>query len=391
LDLETSACLASGLASRVAVNGGAASQLQHRPAGRAEYLFTAPMSDHEVALGYILEALVNAEHGVVQSLQEIDAIGHRVLHGGDAFAEPVLISGVVEAAIERFSELGPLHNPANLLGIRACKHRLPGVPQVAVFDTAFHQTLAPADYTYGLPLELCEEYKIRRYGFHGTSHRYVSREAAKFLQANRGLAPENLRLLTCHLGNGSSVDAIHGGKAVRTSMGFTPLAGLVMGTRCGDIDPAVIPFLINHLHLSAQELDDLMNKQSGLLGISGISSDMRDIHQAAAAGNARAQLAQDMFCVRLKEYIGAYATAMNGLDALVFTAGIGENDPIIRAQTMHGMEFLGLHLDPAKNEDASLRGRPADISTEDSPARILVIPTNEELMIARDTASLTAH
>ena len=387
---ESGQALASGLASRVGVNGGGEATLEQKRPGNGAYLIEAPMPDHQVALGHVLSALTHPEHGVLASLDEITAIGHRVVHGGEAFSRSVLIDPVVEAAIERFCEIAPLHNPANLLGIRACRRALPRVPMVAVFDTAFHQTLSPVAYIYGLPYELYEERKIRRYGFHGTSHRYVAGQAAPLLAA-RGLPREQQRLITCHLGNGCSVTAIQGGKSVQTSMGFTPLAGLLMGTRCGDLDPALVPYLINHLGMDPQEIDDLLNKRSGLLGISGVSSDMRDIHQAVAAGNARAQLALDIFCYRLKRYIGAYATVMEGVDAVVFTAGIGENDPIIRELSTQGLEFLGLHLDRERNTDPSLRGQPADIATDDSPGRILVIPTNEELLIARDTAEIVGE
>jgi acetate kinase len=299
----------------------------------------------------------------------------------------VLIDAEVEAAIERFCAIAPLHNPANLLGIRACRHALPRVPMVAVFDTAFHQTIPPVAYIYGLPYELYEEKGIRRYGFHGTSHRYVAGQAGQLLEA-RGVPLAQQRIITCHLGNGCSMTAIQAGKSIQTSMGFTPLAGLLMGTRCGDVDPALVPYLILHLGMTAQEIDDLLNKRSGLLGISGVSSDMRDIHQAVREGNARAKLARDIFCYRLKRYIGAYATVMAGLDAVIFTAGIGENDPLIREQATEGLEFLGLYLDQERNEEASVRGKAADISKPDSPGRIFVIPTNEELMIARDTEEI---
>lgn len=385
---DTGESLASGLASRVGINGRSDSVLEQKRAGEEDkYTVEAPMPDHEVALGHVLDALTHPRHGVVGDLGEIEAIGHRVVHGGEAFSQSVLIDPVVEAAIERFCEIAPLHNPANLLGIRACRHRLPNVPMVAVFDTAFHQTLSPVAYIYGIPYELYEERKIRRYGFHGTSHRYVAGQAAQMLD-KRGLSPEKQRLITCHLGNGCSITAIQGGKSVQTSMGFTPLAGLLMGTRCGDLDPALVPYLINHLGMDPKEIDDLLNKRSGLLGISGVSSDMRDIQQAVAAGNERAKLALDIFCYRLRRYIGAYATVLGGVDAVVFTAGIGENDPTVRREATRDLEFLGLYLDEKRNTDKSLRGKPADISKADSPSRILVIPTNEELLIATDTAQI---
>jgi len=385
---DTGQSLASGLASRVGVNGGEEALLEQKRAGDEEkFTVQAPMPDHKVALGYVLAALTDPEEGVLGSLDEIQAIGHRVVHGGEAFSQSVLIDAVVEAAIERFCEIAPLHNPANLLGIRACRDRLPHAPMVAVFDTAFHQTLPPVAYIYGIPYELYEERKIRRYGFHGTSHRYVAGKAAEMLD-KRGLAPEQQRIITCHLGNGCSITAIQGGKSVQTSMGFTPLAGLLMGTRCGDLDPALVPYLINHLGMDPEEIDDLLNKRSGLLGVSGVSSDMRDIHQAISEGNARAKLALDIFSYRLRRYIGAYATVLGGVDAVVFTAGIGENDALVREQSTRDLEFLGLYLDQTRNNDPSLRGQPADISKFDSPSRILVIPTDEELLIATDTAEI---
>jgi acetate kinase len=389
-DSETSQSLASGLASRVGMDGGRAAQLQHRPAGNSEFLLRQPMPDHEVALGYVLEALTDAEHGVLASLDEIEAVGHRVVHGGEKFAASVLIDEEVEAAVEQFIEIAPLHNPANLQGVQACRHRLPGVPQVAVFDTAFHQTLSPVAYIYGLPYELYEKHRIRRYGFHGTSHRFVAEAAGEMLAA-RGLSRAQQRIITCHLGNGCSITAVQGGKSVQTSMGFTPLAGLLMGTRCGDLDPALVPYLVNNLGMTMPEIEDLLNKKSGLLGISGVGSDMRDIQKAILEGNQRAKLALDIFCYRLRRYIGAYAAVMGGLEAVVFTAGIGENDYFVREQSVLGLEFLGLHLDHERNADPSIQGQATDVSTPDSPARILVIPTNEELLISRDTAEIAAR
>ncbi|NLO72896.1 MAG: acetate kinase [candidate division WS1 bacterium] len=385
-DSETEQALASGVASRVAVNGGTQAQLEHRVAGNSSHVVCAPMPDHEVALGHVLEALVHPEHGVLNTLEEIGAVGHRVVHGGERFSESVLIDDKVIAAIEGFCEIAPLHNPANLQGILASRHRLPGVPMVAVFDTAFHQTLPPTAYIYGLPYELYEERGIRRYGFHGTSHRYVAGQAVEVLGAAGRSAD---KIITCHLGNGCSITAVEGGKSVQTSMGFTPLAGLLMGTRCGDIDPALVPYLINHLGMDSREIDEMLNKRSGLLGISGVSSDMRDIHAAAEAGNPRARLARDIFCYRLRRYIGAYAAVIGGVDAVVFTAGIGENDAWVRAQAMQGLGFLGLCLDEQANADGNLNGS-RDVATAESRARILIIPTNEELLISRDTAALAS-
>lgn len=381
--------LASGLADRVAVNGGKQALLtQHCSSGKPYHL-EAEMPTHEVAIGYIVDAITDPDYGVLESLDEIEAVGHRVVHGGEQFSASVLITDEVIAAVEQFCELAPLHNPANLQGIYACQKHLPDATQVAVFDTAFHQTIPSHAFIYGLPYEFYQEQGIRRYGFHGTSHRYVTLKATQVLQ-QRGIAPEDQRLATCHLGNGCSITAVKGGKSVDTSLGFTPLEGLLMGTRCGDLDPAIVPYLINELDLSAEQVDDLLNTRSGLLGVSGVSSDMRDVSAAATAGNERARLAVDIFCYRIKKYIGAYAAAMGGLDAVVFTAGIGENDAQVRRRAVAGLQHLGLYLDEAANEDLSLEGQPVDISTPDSSARILVIPTDEELMIARDTAAIVA-
>ncbi len=379
--------LASGLADRVAVNGGQQAALTHQRSSGQIHRREAEMPTYEVALSYIVKAITDPDYGVVGSLEEIEAVGHRVVHGGERFSASVLIDEEVLAAIAEFCELAPLHNPANLEGIYACQKHLPDVPQVAVFDTAFHQTIPPHAFIYGLPYEFYQEQGIRRYGFHGTSHRYITLRATEILK-RRGVAPQDQRLVTCHLGNGCSITAVKGGKSVDTSLGFTPLEGLLMGTRCGDLDPAIVPYLISELDLSAEQVDDLLNTRSGLLGVSGVSSDMRDVWAAVTAGNRRARLAVDIFCYRIEKYIGAYAAVMGGLDAVVFTAGIGENDPEVRRRAVAGLQHLGLYLDKTANEDLSLNVQPVDISTPDSPARILVIPTDEELMIARDTAAL---
>lgn len=379
--------LAAGLADRVAVNGGKQAALAHRSSSGQSHRTEAQMPSYEAALGHILAAVIHPEHGVVQSLDVIEAVGHRVVHGGEQFSASVMINDQVISALEQFCKLAPLHNPANLAGIRACQKHLPDVPHIAVFDTAFHQSIPPHAFIYGLPYQLYQECGIRRYGFHGTSHRYVALKASEIL-GEWAIARQDQRIVTCHLGNGCSITAVKGGKSIDTSMGFTPLEGLLMGTRCGDLDPAVVPYLINERGLSADQVDELLNAQSGLLGVSGVSSDMRDILAAVAAGNERAQLAVDIFCYRIRRYIGAYAAIMGGLDAVVFTAGIGENSAEIRQRSLAGLQSLGLHLDHNANQDPDLASRPVDISTADSPVRILVIPTDEELMIARDTAAI---
>lgn len=377
--------LASGVADRVGINNGQGAILKHKTAkGTVE--LNLEMPDHEVALSHVLAALTNSEYGVMQSLEQIHAIGHRVVHGGEQFAESVMITDDVIAAIEKVSQLAPLHNPANLIGIRACQHKLPHAPQAAVFDTAFHQTMPREAFLYGLPYELYEEQGIRRYGFHGTSHRYVSQVATQMLH-DRGLPDASHRVITCHLGNGCSMAAIKGGHCLDTSMGLTPLEGLLMGTRCGDLDPAVPLYLQDQLKMTSRQIDTMLNKESGLLGISGLSNDMRDI-KAARATNERAQAALDIFCYRIRKYIGAYAAALGGVDAVVFTAGIGENEMQLVAQVMTGLEFLGLHLDTAKIAQRKPDSRGWDLSTDDSPGRIFIIPTDEELMIARDTVAL---
>lgn len=339
-----------------------------------------PIVDHAVAVKMLLDKLTN--YGIIKSLDEIEVIGHRVVHGGEKFSDSVLITDEVIQTIEELCELAPLHNPANLTGIRAFKEVLPNVPAVAVFDTAFHQTMPEKSFLYSLPYEYYEKFGIRKYGFHGTSHKYVSQRAAELL----GRPIEQLRLITCHLGNGVSIAAVEGGKSIDTSMGFTPLAGVAMGTRSGNIDPALIPYIMEKTGKTAEEVIHILNKKSGLLGISGFSSDLRDIEQAAEEGNERAKLALDVFAGRIHKYIGSYAARMHGIDAIIFTAGIGENSDVIRARVLTGLEFMGVYWDPALNQ---VRGEEAFINYPHSPVKVLVIPTNEEVMIARDAVRLS--
>lgn len=379
LDSENAEVFAKGLCERIGMEG---SVLTHRPEGREKVVIEAPMPDHAEAIRLVLEALMSKDHGVISGMDEIDAVGHRVVHGGSYYAASVLIDEKVKEAIRKCYSLSPLHNPANMTGIEACEKAMPGKPMVAVFDTAFHQTMPEKAFMYGLPYEYYEKYGIRRYGAHGTSHRFVSEEAARFLNKK----PEDLRLVTLHLGNGSSLSAVNHGASVDTSMGLTPLSGPLMGTRCGDIDPAIVPFLMEKEGLSCQEMDTLMNKKSGVAGISGISSDFRDLGEAAEKGNHRAQLALEMFAYQCKKIMGSYIFAMGGADAIVFTAGIGENDTVVRQMICAGLEDLGIRLDQDKN--ANTRGKVCDLAAADSRIRILLIPTNEELMIARDTAAL---
>jgi acetate kinase len=324
--------------------------------------------DHSVAIKSVLDTLLSETGGVIKSIDELSAVGHRVVHGGEKFAASVIINDEIKKSIEECCELAPLHNPPNLTGIEACEKIMPGIPQVAVFDTAFHQTLPEKAYLYAIPYELYEKYKIRKYGFHGTSHRFVSEEAAKLL----GKPLSSLKIITCHLGNGASVCAVDGGKSVDTSMGFTPLEGLIMGTRSGDIDPAAVEFIMNKENITVKETLSIFNKQSGVLGVSGVSSDFRDIEAAAASGNRRATAALDMFYYRVAKYIGDYAAAMNGVDAVVFTAGLGENSTAARANICAYLGFLGLAVDGEKN---SIRGKATDFATEDSKVRALLIPT----------------
>ncbi len=377
INTDNNDVIAKGLCERIGIEG---SKLTHKPAGKEDAVIEQKMENHADAIKLVINALIDEKHGVIKSMDEIGAVGHRVVHGGEYFAGSVVIDDEVKAAIEKCSELAPLHNPANLTGITACEEVMPGVKQVAVFDTAFHQTMPKKAYMYAIPYEFYDEYKIRRYGFHGTSHKYVAMRAAKMLNKNI----EDLKIITCHLGNGSSVTAIDGGKSVDTSMGFTPLAGTLMGTRSGDIDPAILPFIMEKKGIDAKAVDTLLNKKSGVMGVSGISSDFRDLAKAADEGNERAALALDMFIYAIKRYIGFYAAAMGGVDAVVFTAGIGENDSAMRAKMTEGLEFMGIKVDMEANK---LRGE-NDISASGATVKTLVIPTNEELMIALETKAL---
>ena len=378
IDMETEGVLAKGLCERIGIEG---SRLKHQPAGKDAVIFDDYQEDHSVSVKMVLDALTHPEYGVVKSMSEINAVGHRVVHGGEYFANSVIINQEVIAAIEKCCELAPLHNPANLIGIAACDKIMPGVPQVAVFDTAFHQTMPERAYMYALPYEYYEKYKIRRYGFHGTSHRFVSEEVAKMLDRPY----DQTKTITCHLGNGGSICAVRNGKSIDTTMGFTPLEGLVMGTRAGDIDASVITYLMEKENLTAAEMNNILNKQSGVLGISGVSSDFRDIEEASEAGNTRAGMALDVFAYKVAKRIGAYTAAMNGVDAIVFTAGLGENSASTRKEICDYLGWMGVHIDSYNN---SLRGKAMEISDSTSRVRVFVIPTNEELVIARDTKEL---
>ena len=378
INMEDESVLAKGLVERIGIEG---SVLKHEVAGKDKVVIETPMPDHKVALEIVMNALTDENHGAIKSLDEIHAIGHRVVHGGEKFSSSVIIDDEVIAAIEETCELAPLHNPPNLIGINACKELLPGKPMVAVFDTAFHQTMPKSTYIYALPYEYYEKYGVRRYGFHGTSHKYVSDRCADLM----GKKVEDLRIITCHLGNGASVAAIDHGKVVETSMGFTPLEGLIMGTRAGDMDTAISTFLMDKLDLDCLEMNDILNKKSGVLGISGVSSDFRDIEKAAGEGNERAQLALDSYFKRVKKYIGAYWAVMGGVDAIVFTAGLGENSIESRAEICADMQEMGLEIDHERN---NVRGKEALISTDASKVKVFCIPTNEELVIARDTKEL---
>ena len=377
-DMDHESVLAKGLVERIGIDG---SQIKHMKTGLEMLVQQTPIPNHKVAIQLVLDTLQRGRHGVLTSLDELSAVGHRVVHGGEDFASSVKIDAKVLEAVKRCVPLAPLHNPANIMGIEAVLEVLPNVPQVGVFDTAFHQTMPQHAFMYGVPYGYYEKYKVRRYGFHGTSHYFVSRRAAEML----GQPIEKLKIITCHLGNGSSITAVDGGKSVDTSMGFTPLAGVLMGTRSGDVDPALLPFIAKTEKMGMDEIDMLLNKKSGLLGISGTSSDLRDVEDAALKGDKRAQLAVNMLNYDIKKFVGAYAAAMGGVDVLVFTSGVGENSSPTRAAVCEGLEFLGIKIDPEKN---AVRGKEADISAADSRVRVLVIPTNEELMIARDTKRL---
>ncbi|MCI8473757.1 MAG: acetate kinase [Oscillospiraceae bacterium] len=377
MDSTSHDVLAKGLCERIGIDG----RLTHKVPGREDYKADIPMPTHGEAIQSVLDALVSPDHGVIADVKEIDAVGHRVLHGGMAFTESCIVDDACIAAIKECIPLGPLHNPANLMGIEACQKVMAGTPQVAVFDTAFHMTMPEKAYTYAIPYEYYEKDKVRRYGFHGTSHRYVSARCADML----GKPAKDLKIITCHLGNGSSLAAVKGGKCVDTTMGLGPLAGFPMGTRSGDIDATIMEYLMGRYGYDIKEMLNILNKKSGVLGISGVSSDFRDICAAADEGNHRAQLALDVFYYSVKKYIGAYAAAMGGVDAIVFTAGVGENDAAARMAIASGLEYMGVKMD----EDANnIRGKEAVISAPDSKVQVLLIPTNEELMIAMDTAEI---
>lgn len=378
IDMDNKAVLAKGLCERIGIDG---SKLNHTPAGGEKVVIESPMPSHADAIRMVIDALVDKNHGVIASMDEIGAVGHRVVHGGERFSGSVVIDEQVKDGLRECVELAPLHNPANIIGIEACEKVMPGVKQVGVFDTAFHQTMPKEAYLYGLPYEYYEKYKIRRYGFHGTSHNYVSHKAAELL----GKSIEDLRIITCHLGNGSSIAAVKYGKVIDTTMGLTPLAGVLMGTRSGDIDPAIVTFLMEKEGLSAAEINDVLNKKSGVFGVSGVSSDFRDLAKAADDGNERARAALDMFYYGVKKYIGSYAAALGGVDAIVFTAGVGENDSAARAGITAGLEFMGIAIDNEKNK---VRGEAADISANGATVKTLVIPTDEEMMIALETERL---
>ncbi len=380
LNPETGELLAKGLCERIGIDGKFTYKPQLPGKEKLDAVDVA-MPTHNEAIKAVLDALADPKNGVAGSMKEIDAVGHRVVHGGEKFAESVVITDAVMQAIEECNPLAPLHNPANIIGIKACQALMPGVPMVAVFDTAFHQTMPPVAYTYALPYEYYEKDKVRRYGFHGTSHKYVSQRAADML----GKPIEDLKLISCHLGNGSSVTAIKGGKSVDTSMGFTPLAGVPMGTRSGDLDAGILEYLMKKYDMDIGAMLTVLNKKSGVQGVSGVSSDFRDLGDAAEKGNTRAALAVDMFNYGVKKYIGAYAAAMGGVDAIIFTAGVGENSADQRMAIASGLEFMGVKMDEDANK---VRGEERVISAADSKVKVLLIPTNEELMIAMDTAAL---
>ena len=378
IDMENEDVLTKGLVERIGIEG---SILTQKTPGKEKYVIEQPMEDHRAAIELVLKALIDEKNGVIKSMEEISAVGHRVVHGGEKYAQSVLIDEEVMSSLEECVKLAPLHNPPNIIGIKACKELMPDTPMTAVFDTAFHQTMPEEAYIYALPYEYYNQYGIRKYGFHGTSHKYVSQKAAEVM----GRDIHGLKIITCHLGNGSSVTAVKDGISVDTTMGFTPLEGLAMGTRSGNLDPAIVSFLVKELNISADEVLNILNKKSGVLGISGVSSDFRDIQVAAEEGNKRAKLALDLFCYRVKQYIGAYTASMGGVDCLVFTAGVGENSIEMREEICKGLDFLGIELDTDKNKT---RGAIAEISSDNSKVKIYVIPTDEELMIAKDTIEL---
>ncbi len=379
-DTTNKTVVAKGLCERIGIDGA----ITHKNLlTGAEYKAALPMPNHTEATQYVVDALLNPEYGCVKSMEEIEAVGHRVVHGGSYFSESMLLTDDVLAKLELCCDLAPLHTPAHIQGIEGCLKVMPTTPQVLVFDTAFHQTMEPKAYMYGLSYDMYEKYGIRRYGMHGTSHRYVSGEMLKILGKTEGT-----KVVTCHLGNGSSISAVKDGKVVDTTMGFTPLAGVLMGTRCGDIDPALVPFVMEKEGYTPDEMNNYMNKKCGFLGVSGVSSDCRDIEAAIAEGNERAKLSLDMLCYQIKKYIGAYAAAMGGLDAIVFTAGIGENTPSVRAKVCEGLEYLGVDFDTEANANVARPISTTCLNTDGSRVKVYLIPTNEELVIASDTEAI---
>ena len=377
IDSRSEEVLAAGLCERIGIDG----RMTHTPSSGNTVVKNDPLPDHGAAIQAVLSALRDKAHGVISSLGEIGAVGHRLVHGGEKFAASVIINDEVIAEVEACNDLAPLHNPANLIGVRACRQIMPDVPMVGVFDTAFHQTMPPKAYLYGIPHQYYQEHKVRRYGFHGTSHNYVSQRVHHLAE----LDPDNSRVIVCHLGNGASVTAVKNGKSVDTSMGLTPLEGLIMGTRSGDLDPGVIEYIAKKEHMTLEEVLKVLNKESGVLGLSGVSSDFRDLAEAMEQGNEQAAVAVEAFCYRVAKHIGAYTAALNGVDAIVFTAGIGENAAHIRSMVCDYLGFLGITIDEEKN---AVRGKETEISTPDSKVSVFVIPTNEELAIARETAAL---
>ena len=377
IDSRSEEVLAAGLCERIGIDG----RMTHTPSSGNTVVKNDPLPDHGAAIQAVLSALTDKAHGVISSLGEIGAVGHRLVHGGEKFAASVIINDEVIAEVEACNDLAPLHNPANLIGVRACRQIMPDVPMVGVFDTAFHQTMPPKAYLYGIPHQYYEEHKVRRYGFHGTSHNYVAKRVHHLAE----LDPDNSRVIVCHLGNGASVTAVKNGKSVDTSMGLTPLEGLIMGTRSGDLEPGVIEYIAKKEHLTLEEVLKVLNKESGVLGLSGVSSDFRDLAEAMEQGNEQAAVAVEAFCYRVAKHIGAYTAALNGVDAIVFTAGIGENAAHIRSMICDYLGFLGITIDEEKN---AVRGKETEISTPDSKVSVFVIPTNEELAIARETAAL---
>ena len=381
-DTATSAVLAKGLCERIGIDG---SRIVHKTVGKDEYVKETPLKDHAAATQLVVDTMLDSTVGCLTSVSEIEAIGHRVVHGGAYFTESVLVNDEVMEILDKCVSYAPLHTPAHIMGIKGCKSIMPNVPEVLVFDTAFHQTMSKEVYMYGISYDMYEKYQIRRYGAHGTSHRYVSAEMIKLL----GGKAEGTKIVTCHIGNGSSITAVKDGKCFDTSMGFTPLDGIMMGTRCGAIDPAIVPYVMEKENLTPKEAESYFNKKCGFLGISGISSDSRDIEKAMKEGNDRAKLAYDMLCYQIKKYIGSYSAAMGGLDAIVFTAGIGEHAPYIRQKALEGLEYLGVKLDNERNTFGH-SSVPVELSADDSRVKVFMIPTNEELVIAQDTEAIVS-